>query len=117
MVSAQVNAHGTSTAYNDRFETAALKSVFGDATVPPTSSTKGATGHTMGAAGGIEAVLAALAVHEDTCPPTINLEVPDPDCDLDYVSDGARATRVDVAVTQNLGFGGHNGALVFKKWA
>jgi len=113
-----VNAHGTSTAYNDKFETAALKTVFGNhAPNLAVSSTKGATGHTMGAAGGIEAVLTALAVHEDKCPPTINLERADPDCDLDYVADGARDKRVDVAVTQNLGFGGHNGALVFKKWA
>ena len=70
---------------------------------------------TMGAAGGIEAVLTCLAVKNGVCPPTINLETPDPDCDLNYVSDGAETRSVDVAITQNLGFGGHNGALVFKK--
>ena len=111
-----VNAHGTSTAYNDKFETMALKTVFGDhAYNLRVSSTKGATGHTMGAAGGIEAVLTCLAVKHGVCPPTINLETPDPDCDLNYVSDGAETRSVDVAITQNLGFGGHNGALVFKK--
>ena len=111
-----VNAHGTSTAYNDKFETMALKTVFGDhAYNLRVSSTKGATGHTMGAAGGIEAVLTCLAVKNGVCPPTINLETPDPDCDLNYVSDGAETRSVDVAITQNLGFGGHNGALVFKK--
>ena len=111
-----MNAHGTSTAYNDKFETMALKTVFGDhAYNLRVSSTKGATGHTMGAAGGIEAVLTCLAVKHGVCPPTINLETPDPDCDLNYVSDGAETRSVDVAITQNLGFGGHNGALVFKK--
>ncbi|KAH8060127.1 3-oxoacyl-[acyl-carrier-protein] synthase [Aureococcus anophagefferens] len=111
-----VNAHGTSTAYNDKFETMALKTVFGDhAPQLLVSSTKGATGHTMGAAGGIEAVIAALAVAKDTAPPTINLETPDPDCDLNYVAAGAEKATVNVAVTENLGFGGHNGALVMKK--
>ena len=111
-----VNAHGTSTSYNDKFETMALKTVFGDhAHQLLVSSTKGATGHTMGAAGGIEAVIAALAVAKDTAPPTINLETPDPDCDLNYVANGAEAKTVNVAISENLGFGGHNGALVFKK--
>lgn len=111
-----VNAHGTSTAYNDKFETMALKTVFGaHAAQLRVSSTKGATGHTMGAAGGIEAVLTCLAMKRDTCPPTINLETPDPECDLNYVSSGSEQMTVDVAITQNLGFGGHNGVLVFKK--
>jgi len=111
-----VNAHGTSTAYNDKFETMALKTVFGKHAYDlRVSSTKGATGHTMGAAGGIEAVLTALAVKHDVCPPTINYETPDPDCDLNYVTSGSEKRDVNVAVTQNLGFGGHNGALVFKK--
>ena len=111
-----VNAHGTSTAYNDKFETMALKTVFGDhAPQLLVSSTKGAPGHTMGAAGGIEAVSAALAGAKDTAPPTINLETPDPDCDLNYVAAGAEKATVNVAVTENLGFGGHNGALVMKK--
>jgi len=115
---AYVNAHGTSTAYNDKFETMALKTVFGDHAYDlAVSSTKGATGHTLGAAGGIEAVLTCLAVARDTCPPTINLETPDPDCDLDYVAKGVSHRAVDVAITENLGFGGHNGALVFKKAA
>ena len=94
----------------------ALKTVFGDhAHQLLVSSTKGATGHTMGAAGGIEAVIAALAVAKDTAPPTINLETPDPECDLNYVANGAEAKTVNVAISENLGFGGHNGALVFKK--
>lgn len=91
---AYVNAHGTSTAYNDKFETMALKTVFGDHAYDlAVSSTKGATGHTLGAAGGIEAVLTCLAVARDTCPPTINLETPDPDCDLDYVANRVAIKR------------------------
>lgn len=111
---------GTSTPYNDKFETVALKSVFGDhaTTDLKISSTKGATGHTLGAAGGIEAVATVLALHTGVLPPTINLDNPDPDCDLDYVAN--RALYKDdfkCAISENLGFGGHNGALVFSRFS
>lgn len=114
-----VNAHGTSTPYNDKFETMALKSLFEDhATSLKISSTKGATGHTLGAAGGIEAVATILALHTGTLPPTINLENEDPDCDLDYVPNAAiHKDDFKCAVSENLGFGGHNGALVFRRFA
>ena len=80
------------------------------------SSTKGVTGHTLGAAGGIEAVIAALAIYNDKVPPTINLEQPSDDCDLDYVPNVAREMKVEAAMSTNLGFGGHNAALLFKKF-
>ena len=116
-----INAHGTSTAYNDKFETMAIKSVFGEHATKKdgtfvVSSTKGATGHTLGAAGGIEAVVAALAISEGSVPPTINLEESDPDCDLDYVPNEKRTMEVNAAMSTNLGFGGHNAALLFKKY-
>jgi 3-oxoacyl-[acyl-carrier-protein] synthase II len=116
-----VNAHGTSTAYNDKFETMAIKTVFGDlATVKDgnfvVSSTKGVTGHTMGAAGGIEAVIACKSIYDSVVPPTINYETPDPDCDLDYVPNTKREMQVNGAMSTNLGFGGHNAAILFKKY-
>jgi 3-oxoacyl-[acyl-carrier-protein] synthase II len=109
-----VNAHGTSTPPNDRIETAALKAVFSDK-VPPVSSTKSMTGHTLGAAGALEAAVCVLALNHQMLPPTINQEVPDPECDLDYVPNRARPARFDVALTNSFGFGGHNASLVFAR--
>jgi len=110
-----INAHGTSTPINDRCETLAIKRVFGEqAPKIAISSTKSMTGHLLGAAGGVEAAVCALAIHNGVVPPTINLENPDPDCDLDYVPNQARKMKVDVAISNNLGFGGHNASLVFK---
>jgi 3-oxoacyl-[acyl-carrier-protein] synthase II len=107
-----VNAHGTSTLPNDRIETLALKKVFG-AKVPPVSSTKSMTGHTLGAAGALEAAVCIQVLNEQLLPPTVNQEVSDPDCDLDYVANAARPAAVRVAVTNSFGFGGHNATLVF----
>lgn len=112
-----VNAHGTSTPLNDKAETGALKSVFGDhAYRVAISSTKSMTGHLLGAAGAIEAIAAALAIDKGILPPTVNYETPDPECDLDYVPNKAREARVDVAVSNNSGFGGHNAVLVFQRF-
>jgi len=111
-----INAHGTSTALNDLYETQAIKSVFGDAAYGiPVSSTKSMTGHLLGAAGGVEAVVAVKTVMEDRIPPTINYEEPDPECDLDYVPNKARDARVDVAISNSFGFGGTNACLAFRK--
>ena len=111
-----VNAHGTSTPMNDRLETEALKVVFGDeAYKVKVSSTKSMTGHLLGAAGGVEAAISVLAVSESAIPPTINLENPDPDCDLDYTAHHARKGIVKAAMSNNLGFGGHNASLIFKR--
>jgi 3-oxoacyl-[acyl-carrier-protein] synthase II len=112
-----INAHGTSTPYNDRIETAAIKTCFGDqARKMAVSSTKSMTGHLLGAAGGLEAGITALAVHHQTLPPTINLDAPDPDCDLDYVPWKCRAARVRHALSNSFGFGGTNAALLFKRY-
>lgn len=112
-----INAHGTSTDYNDKFETAAIKEVFGEhAKEVAISSTKSMTGHLLGAAGGIEAIFSVLAINEGIIPPTINYETPDPDCDLDYVPNEARKQDVSVAMSNSLGFGGHNATIVFKKY-
>jgi 3-oxoacyl-[acyl-carrier-protein] synthase II len=108
-----VNAHGTSTPLNDRLETQALKTVFGSAAQDvPVSSTKSMTGHLLGAAGAVEAMACVLAIRDGCLPPTINYEHPDPECDLDYVPNTARKRRVDVALTNSLGFGGHNCTLI-----
>ena len=108
--------HGTSTPYNDKFETAAIRKVFGEhANKLMVSSTKSMTGHMLGAAGAIEAAVCAKAIQTGIVPPTINYENPDPECDLDYVPNVARKANVDIAISTNLGFGGHNGALLFKK--
>ena len=107
-----VNAHGTSTPPNDRVETLALKRVFGSS-VPLVSSTKSMTGHTLGAAGALESVFSILALQNSVVPPTINLENPDPDCDLDYVANRARPASLRYAMTNSLGFGGHNASLIF----
>ncbi|RIK45174.1 MAG: beta-ketoacyl-[acyl-carrier-protein] synthase II [Chloroflexi bacterium] len=109
-----VNAHGTSTRLNDRLETQSLKAVF-DGKAPPVSSTKGATGHLLGAAGAIEAVFAVLTVRDQILPPTINYHVPDPECDLDYVPNEPRPARVAHIISNSLGFGGHNVTLVFSE--
>ena len=111
-----INAHGTSTPYNDKFETLAIKKVFGDhARKVMISSTKSMTGHLLGAAGGIEAVVSIKAIQTGEVPPTINLETPDPDCDLDYVPNVKRSATVRTVLSDNLGFGGQNAALVFRK--
>ncbi len=112
-----INAHGTSTPYNDKFETLAIKKVFGDhAHKLAVSSTKSMTGHALGAAGGIEAVISVLAIKEGKLPPTINYEFPDPDCDLDYVPNEPRDADVGVALSNSFGFGGTNACLIFKKF-
>lgn len=112
-----INAHGTSTHYNDLYETMAIKKVFGDhARKVAISSTKGMTGHLLGAAGGIEAVFTVMALKEGVIPPTINYENPDPECDLDYVPNVARDAKIKAAVSNSFGFGGTNGVLVFKRF-
>ncbi len=111
-----INAHGTSTKFGDELETTAIKTVFGDhAYKIPVSSTKSMTGHLLGAAGGVEAVISILALDRGVLPPTINLENPDPECDLDYVPHKARRTQVDVTMSNSFGFGGTNACLIFKK--
>ncbi len=111
-----INAHGTSTPHNDRIETMAIKKLFGEhAYKLAISSTKSMTGHLLGAAGGLEAGISALAVYHQTAPPTINLEHPDPDCDLDYVPGKCRPVKMDYALSNSFGFGGTNAALLFKK--
>lgn len=112
-----INAHGTSTPMNDRFETIAIKRMFGNhAYNLAISSTKSMTGHLLGAAGGIEAAFSVLAVNEGAIPPTINLENPDPDCDLNYTPNTAVKQEVEVAMSNVFGFGGHNSSLVFKSF-
>ncbi len=112
-----INAHGTSTILNDKTETLAIKIALGEhAQKVAISSTKSMTGHLLGAAGGIEFVAAALAVKNDMIPPTINYETPDPECDLDYVPNEARKATVNVALSNSLGFGGHNATLAVKKF-
>ena len=111
-----INAHGTSTQAGDRVETVAIKTVFGErARRLAVSSTKSMTGHLLGAAGGLETAVAALAVSEDVVPPTINLEKPDPECDLDYVPNAARRMTVNYALNNSFGFGGTNAALLLAK--
>ncbi|MDP9265350.1 MAG: beta-ketoacyl-ACP synthase II [Chloroflexota bacterium] len=112
-----VNAHGTSTQANDGAETAALKAVFGDhAKALPISSTKSMTGHTLGAAGAIEVAICALAMRDGRLPPTINQESRDPECDLDYIPNVARDASVAASLSNSMGFGGHNVALVLRRW-
>ncbi len=112
-----INAHGTSTAVNDGTESKAIKSALGEAAYRVAiSSTKSMTGHLLGGSGGIEGVAAALSVYHDVVPPTINLENPDPECDLDYVPNYARAMPVEVALSNSFGFGGHNVTLAFRKF-
>jgi len=112
-----INAHGTSTPANDSTETAAIKRALGDhAYKIAVSSTKSMTGHLLGGSGGIEAVATVMAVANDRVPPTINLENPDPACDLDYVPNQSREQPVNVALSNSFGFGGHNVTLAFKKY-
>ena len=111
-----INAHGTSTPLNDKFETLSMKSVFNDyANKIPISSTKSMTGHLLGAAGGVEAVLCVQSISDGVVPPTINYSTPDEDCDLDYIPNEARSLDLEIAMSNNLGFGGHNASLIFKK--
>jgi 3-oxoacyl-[acyl-carrier-protein] synthase II len=112
-----INAHGTSTPYNDKSETMAIKRVFGEhARKLAVSSTKSMTGHLLGAAGGIEAIATAFAIHHGILPPTINYETPDPECDLDYVPNHARKQDVEVALSNAFGFGGTNATIVLRKY-
>jgi 3-oxoacyl-[acyl-carrier-protein] synthase II len=112
-----INAHGTSTPYNDKNETEAIKTVFGDyANEIAISSTKSMTGHILGAAGGVELIVSALAIHNNKIPPTINYETPDPECDLNYTPNKAIDREVNVAVSNTFGFGGHNACLSLKKY-
>jgi 3-oxoacyl-[acyl-carrier-protein] synthase II len=112
-----INAHGTSTPFNDKLETLAIKRVFGDhARKLAISSTKSMTGHLLGAAGGLEAGITVLAIRHQVIPPTINYETPDPHCDLDYVPNTKRAAKIEFALSNSFGFGGTNGALLFKRF-
>jgi len=112
-----INAHGTSTPYNDKLETLAIKRVFGDhARKVAISSTKSMTGHLLGAAGGLEAGITVLAIRNQMIPPTINYENPDPECDLDYVPNSKRTASIQYALSNSFGFGGTNGALLFKRF-
>ena len=112
-----INAHGTSTRVNDPVETAVIKDVFGDhAYKLAVSSTKSMHGHMIGAAGGMEAIIGSLAIRDQYIPPTINYETPDPECDLDYVPNEGRSATVNTVMSNSLGFGGHNGILVLKKF-
>jgi 3-oxoacyl-[acyl-carrier-protein] synthase II len=112
-----INAHGTSTKFNDAIETKAIKTVFGERAYRiPVSSTKSMTGHLLGAAGGMESIVSVLAIDRGIVPPTINLEHPDPECDLDYVPNAARRLNVTSVLSNSFGFGGANACLVFKKF-
>ncbi|HEV3121935.1 MAG TPA: beta-ketoacyl-[acyl-carrier-protein] synthase II, partial [Isosphaeraceae bacterium] len=113
-----INAHGTSTAVNDSIETLAIKRTFGDAAGQvPISSTKSMMGHLIAAAGSVEAIVCLLAIRDGVMPPTINLDNPGPDCDLDYIPHTARRKAVDVALTNSFGFGGQNIALILRRFA
>lgn len=112
-----INAHGSSTIYNDRFETEAIKKTFREhAYKLSVSSTKSMTSHLLGAAGGVEAVVCVMAIVNGIIPPTINYETPDPECDLDYVPNIAKKADIKYALSNSLGFGGHNAAVIFKKY-
>lgn len=112
-----INAHGTSTQLNDKIETMAIKKIFGDKAYKiPVSSTKSMTGHLLGAAGAVELIASILAITKNIIPPTINYEFPDPECDLDYVPNTPREGKVDVALSNSLGFGGHNATLIVRRF-
>ncbi len=112
-----INAHGTSTPLGDASETRVIKLALGEenAAKTPVSSTKGATGHCLGAAGAVEAIFTILAIERGVLPPTINYEDPDPECDLDYIPNEARESEIQVGVSNSFGFGGHNACVVFRK--
>jgi 3-oxoacyl-[acyl-carrier-protein] synthase II len=113
-----LNAHATSTMLGDKAETVAIKRAFGDhAWKLAVNSTKSMTGHLLGAAGVVEALFSVLAIRDNVAPPTINLDNPDPDCDLDYVPNVARQMPIDVALSNSFGFGGTNGTLIFRRFA
>ncbi len=113
-----INAHGTSTPMNDQTETQAVKKVFAEhAYQLAISSTKSMTGHLLGAAGAVEAIASALALREQVIPPTINYEFPDPECDLDYVPNQARPAKIQTAMSNSFGFGGHNATIILKRWS
>ena len=114
-----INAHGTSTPLNDKIETLAIKKALGEATARKIkiSSTKSMTGHLLGAAGGVEAIACAYAIDQGIIPPTINYKHPDPDCDLDYVPNQAQKIKIRIALSNSLGFGGHNACLAFKAFS
>jgi 3-oxoacyl-[acyl-carrier-protein] synthase II len=113
-----INAHGTSTPVGDPAETRVLKIALGEenAYKTPVSSTKGATGHTLGAAGAVEAIFTIFAVQQGLLPPTINYETPDPECDLDYIPNEARPQQIEIGASNSFGFGGHNACVVFRRW-
>ncbi|GAH15399.1 unnamed protein product, partial [marine sediment metagenome] len=113
-----INAHGTSTPLNDKVETMAIKTAFGDnAYKIPISSTKSMIGHLIGGAGAVEAAICIMVIQNGVIPPTINLTHPDPECDLDYVPNVARRAKVTTALSNSLGFGGHNSVLVFREYS
>ena len=112
-----INAHGTSTPYNDKFETVAIKRAFGDAAYKvAVSSTKSMTGHLLGAAGAVEAFICVKALEDGFIPATINYKVPDPELDLDYVPNEGRNADLEYVMSNSLGFGGHDGVIIMKKW-
>jgi 3-oxoacyl-(acyl-carrier-protein) synthase len=113
-----INAHGTSTPLNDKSETAAIKTVFGEQAYKiPVSSIKSMTGHLLGAAGALEALVCVKTLQDDILPPTINYETPDPECDLDYVPNVARKVRVNHILSNSFGFGGHNASIIISRYS